>query len=91
MKGFNLELLLTNNSTVPVADDWAPDFITVKGRTAQVCYYGYAGSGPPPGSTSSMTFFTIVEPDDYVRTVQLNVNGQFIRLCLDPSGTPGPC
>ncbi len=91
MKGFNLELLLTNNSTVPVADDWAPDFITAQGKTAQVCYYGYAGSGPQPGRTSSVTFFTIVEPDDYVRTVQLNVNGQFIQICLDPSGAQGPC
>jgi hypothetical protein len=91
MKGFNLELLLTNNSSMPVADDWSPSFTTVKGRSPQVCYYGYAGSGPQPGATSSMTFFTIIEPDDYVRVVQLDVNGEFIQICLDPSGAPGPC
>ena len=91
MKGFNLELLLTNNSSMPVADDWYPDFTTIKGRSPQVCYYGYAGSGPQPGATSSMTFFTIIEPDDYVRVVQLEVNGEFIQICLDPSGAPGPC
>lgn len=91
MKGLNLELLLTNNSTIPVPDEWVPDFITAKGKSVQVCYYGYAGSGPKPGATSSMTFFTIVEPDDYVRVVQLNVNGQFIQICLGPSGAPAPC
>jgi hypothetical protein len=91
MKGFNLELLLTNNSTIPVADNWAPTFITAKNKNVQVCYYGYAGSGPQPGATSSVTFFTIVDADDYVRVVQLNVNGQFIQLCLGPSGAQSPC
>ncbi|RME73348.1 MAG: hypothetical protein D6784_12050, partial [Chloroflexi bacterium] len=91
MKGFNLELLLTNNSTIPVPDNWYPSFVTAKGRTAQVCYYGYAGSGPQPGATSSMTFFTIVEPDDYVRLVQMNINGHFLQLCLDPSGAQSSC
>lgn len=91
MKGFNLELLLTNNSTIPVADNWAPAFITAKNKNVQVCYYGYAGSGPQPGATSSVTFFTIVDADDYVRVVQLNVNGQFIQLCLGPSGAQSPC
>ncbi|MEW5957271.1 MAG: FHA domain-containing protein [Chloroflexota bacterium] len=91
MKGFNLELLLTNNSSLPVADNWSPSFTTAKGRSAQVCYYGYAGSGPQPGATSSITFFTIIELDDYVRVVQLDVNGESIQICLDPAGAPGPC
>jgi hypothetical protein len=91
MKGFNLELLLTNNSTVPVADDWAPDFITAKGRSPQVCYYGYKGSGPQPGATTSMTFFTIIEPDDTVRVVQLNINGQLSQICLNTAGAEAPC
>jgi hypothetical protein len=91
MKGFNIEFLLTNNSSIPVPDDWSPSFVTAKGRTVQVCYYGYAGSGPQPGATSSMTFFTIVEPDDYVRVVQLEVNGEVIQICLDAAGAQSPC
>lgn len=91
MKGLNIEFLLTNNSSIPVPDDWSPTFVTAKGRTVQVCYYGYAGSGPQPGATSSMTFFTIVEPDDYVRVVQLEVNGEVIQICLDAAGAQSPC
>jgi hypothetical protein len=91
MKGFNLELKLTNNSNLPVADDWEPEFVTAQGKNMQVCYYGYAGSGPPPGATASMTFFTIVTPDDYVRIVTLDVNGERIQLCLDPAGAQTSC
>ncbi len=91
MKGLNIELFLTNNSTIPVADGWVPIFITAKGKRVKACYHYYAGTGPQPGTTSSVTFFTIVEPDDYVRVLQLNVNGQFVQICLDPSGAQSSC
>lgn len=91
MKGFNLELSLTNNSNLPVPDDWEPTFVTDQGKTVQVCYYGYAGSGPKPGATAFMTFFTIVSPDDFVRTVLLEINGELLQICLDPSGAQTPC
>jgi serine/threonine protein kinase len=91
MKGFNIELSLTNYSTRKVEDDWQPEFITAKGRSVQVCYYGYAGSGPQPGATSYVTFFTIVEPDDYVREVLLEVNGEQLQLCLTLSGAEVSC
>lgn len=90
-KGFNLELSLTNNSSQKVADNWAPSFITAQGREVQVCYYGYDGSGPLPNSTTVMTFFTIVEPDDYVRVVRLEVGGETLQICLDPGGAQTPC
>lgn len=92
MRGFNIELLLTNNSMIPVADNWRPVFITAQGQAVQVCDNSYyPGNGPQPGATSSVTFYTQVNPDDYVRIVQLTVNGQFIQLCLGPSGAPAPC
>ena len=90
-KGFNIELSLTNKSTQQVADDWTPVFTTAAGQNVQVCYYGYAGSGPAPGATTYVTFFTIVETTDYVRVVKLNVNGQTLQICLDPSGAQAPC
>ncbi len=91
MKGFNLELSLTNKSSQKVADNWSPVFITAQGKEVQACYYGYAGSGPPPNATASMTFFTIVAPDDYVRQVRLEINGEMLQICLDSSGTQSPC
>jgi hypothetical protein len=91
MKGFNVEFSLTNNSTQPVADDWYPKFTTAKGKSVQVCYYGYEGSGPAPGTTTAMTFFTIVDPDDYVRVVELEINGEGLQICLDSSGAQAPC
>jgi hypothetical protein len=38
-----------------------------------------------------MTFFTIVSPDDYVRTVLLEINGELLQICLDSSGAQTPC
>jgi serine/threonine-protein kinase len=91
MKGFNIELALTNNSNSRVPDDWAPTFTTAKGRSVQVCFYGYPGSGPPPGATSLMTFFTIVSPDDFVRLIQLDVLNETLQLCLDEGGAETRC
>ncbi|RME98757.1 MAG: hypothetical protein D6768_16590 [Chloroflexi bacterium] len=93
MKGFNIEILLTNRSSVAVSDDWADfaEFVTSQGRTVQACYYGYPGAGPQPGATSSMTFFTIVESDEFVRIFKLDIGGQTLQLCLDPGGAQSPC
>lgn len=90
-KGFNLELSLTNKTSQKVADDWAPEFITAKGQNVQVCYYGYSGSGPQPGATTVMTFFTIVDPDDFVRTIRLEIGGERLQICLDTNGAQTPC
>ncbi len=92
MRAFNIELLLTNSSTVPVADNWRPTFITANGQTVQVCdNQYYPGNGPQPGGTNSVTFYTQVTPGDYVRTVQLTVNNIPIQICLDPSGAQSVC
>jgi hypothetical protein len=92
MQGLNIELLLTNNSTIPVPDNWAPVFFTAQGRSVQVCdNFYYPGSGPRPGATNSVTFFTQVNPGDYVRVIQLTVNNVTIQMCLDPSGAQAPC
>ena len=91
MKGFNLELALTNNGSTAVPDNWEPSFITSRGKSVQACYYGYQGSGPQPGATAFMTFFTVVSPDDYVRTVLLEINGESLQICLDASGAQSPC
>jgi hypothetical protein len=92
-RGFNVELLLTNNSTAKVQDDWGENmrFFTAAGQEVTACYYGYAGVGPPPGGTTSLTFFSVVPKGDYVQTMQLNLNGQFIRICLDGTGGWSPC
>jgi hypothetical protein len=91
MKGFNLELSLKNNSSVKVADNWSPTFTTAKGKSVQACYYGYAGSGPPPDATTFMTFFTVVDNDDYVRTVRLLISNNQLQICLDNTGAQTPC
>ncbi len=92
-RGFNVELLLTNNSTVKVPDNWGENmrFFTAGGQEVTACYYGYAGAGPPPGATSSLTFFTVVPKGDYVQVMQLNLNGQLIQICLDGRGGWWPC
>lgn len=92
-RGFNVELLLTNNSTTNVQDDWGENmkFFTAGGQEVTACYYGYAGVGPPPGGTTSLTFFSVVPKGDYVQTMQLNLNGQFIQICLDGRGGWSPC
>lgn len=90
-RGFNVELLLTNNSNGPVPDAWPISFTTAKGKSVKACYYGYAGSGPPPGATSSVTFFTVVEKGDYVEKITFSLNDQTVQLCLDGKGGWSRC
>lgn len=85
-RGFNVELLLTNHTTTKVPDGWPVLFITHNGKNVQACYYGYEGSGPAPGATSSVTFFTVVEKGDYVEKIIFSLNDQTIQLCLDGRG-----
>lgn len=85
-RGFNVELLLTNKSDEKIPDNWPITFVTHQGQPVQACFYGYAGSGPPPDTTSSVTFFTVVEQGDYVETITFSYNGQTVRLCLDGRG-----
>jgi hypothetical protein len=90
-RGFNVELLLTNNSEAKVPDAWPISFTTAKGKSVKACYYGYAGSGPAPGATSSVTFFTVVEKGDYVEKITFSLNGQTVQLCLDGQGGWSSC
>jgi hypothetical protein len=92
-RGFNVELLLTNNSAVKIQDDWGENmrFLTNKGQEVTACYYGYDGAGPPPKSTTSLTFFSVVPKGDFVQTMQLNLNGEFLQICLDGGGGWNPC
>ena len=87
-RGFNVELLLTNQSAVKVQDDWGEGmhFFTANGQEVKACYYGYGGAGPAPNGTTSLTFFTVVPKGDYVSMMRLNLNGQSIQLCLDGRG-----
>lgn len=90
-RGFNVELLLTNHSNAKVPDAWPISFTTHSGKSVKACYYGYTGSGPPPGATSSVTFFTVVEKGDYVEKITFSLNDQTIQLCLDGKGGWWPC
>lgn len=92
-RGFNVELLLTNNSDVKLQDDWGEHmrFLTNKGQEVTACYYGYDGAGPPPKATTSLTFFSVVPKGDFVQTMQLNLNGEFMQICLDGGGGWNPC
>jgi hypothetical protein len=90
-RGFNVELLLTNNSEAKVPDAWPVNFTTARGKSVSACYYGYEGSGPPPGATSSVTFFTVVEKGDYVAKITLSLEDQTIQLCLDGKGGWSRC
>jgi hypothetical protein len=94
-RGFNVELLLTNNSAVKVQDDWGENmrFFISGGQEVAACYYVYDASpeGPVPGGTSSVTFFTVVPKGQFVQVMQLNLNGQFIQICLDGSGGWSGC
>lgn len=85
-RGFNVELLLTNNSETKLPDAWPISFTTARGKSVQACFYGYAGSGPAPGATNSVTFFTVVEKGDYVSKITFSLNDQAIQLCLDGQG-----
>ncbi len=85
-RGFNVELLLTNNSDEKVPDAWPVSFTTAGGKTVKACYYGYEGSGPQAGETSSVTFFTVVEQGDFVENITFSYNGQTVQLCLDGKG-----
>ncbi len=92
-RGFNVELLLTNNSAVKVQDDWGEGmrFFTTGGQEVRACYYGYTGAGPVPAGTTSLTFFTVVPKGDFVQVMQLHLNGQFSQICLDGRGGWSPC
>ncbi len=90
-RGFNVELLLMNNSDTKVPDAWPITFTTHKGKSVRACYYGYEGSGPPPGATSSVTFFTVVEQGDYVEKITFSLNDQTIQICLDGRGGWSKC
>jgi hypothetical protein len=92
-RGFNVELILTNNSATKVQDDWGEQmhFFTNKGQEVRACYYGYDGAGPPPKGSISLTFFTVVPKGEFVQTMQLNLNGEFLQICLDGGGGWNPC
>ncbi len=90
-RGFNVELLLTNNSDTKAPDDWPISFTTARGKSVKACPFSYEGAGPAPGATSSVTFFTVVEKDDFVKTITLNLNDQTVRLCLDGKGGWSRC
>ncbi|MBE7555205.1 MAG: nuclear transport factor 2 family protein [Anaerolineales bacterium] len=90
-RGFNVELLLTNNSETKAPDAWPISFTTAKGKSVKACYYGYEGSGPPPGTTSSVTFFTVVEKGDYVEKITFSLDDQTVQLCLDGQGGWSRC
>ncbi|MEM7028144.1 MAG: nuclear transport factor 2 family protein [Chloroflexota bacterium] len=85
-RGFNLELLLRNNSDEKIPDNWPVRFLTANGQSVRACFYGYKGSGPPPGASSSMTFFTVVEKGDYVDRITFEHDGQTLNVCLDGTG-----
>ncbi|MCB9078681.1 MAG: nuclear transport factor 2 family protein [Anaerolineaceae bacterium] len=85
-RGFNVELLLTNNSDSKVPDNWPISFTTANGKSVKPCFYGYHGSGPEPGVTRSVTFFTVVEQGDYVAKITFSLNDQTLILCLDGKG-----
>jgi hypothetical protein len=92
-RGFNVEMLLTNNSLIKVEDDWGEGmhFFTNDGQEVKACYYGYAGAGPPPGGATSLTFFSVVPKDSFVQMMQLDLNGQTLQICLDGRGGWSPC
>jgi len=85
-RGFNIELLLTNNADTKVPDEWPITFTTHKGQTVKACPYQYEGAGPDPGATNSMTFFTVVEKGDYVEKITFRLDDQTIKICLDGKG-----
>lgn len=90
-RGFNVELLLTNNSESKAPDAWPISFTTARGKVVKACYYGYEGSGPSPRVTSSVTFFTVVEQGDYVELITFSLNDQTVQLCLDGKGGWSRC
>jgi hypothetical protein len=92
-RGFNVELLLTNNSPFKISDEWGENirFFTNRGQEVTACYYVYAGSGPAPQGTTSVTFFSVVPKGDFVQVIELNLNGQYSRLCLDGRGGWSGC
>jgi len=90
-RGFNVELLLTNNSETKVPDAWPISFTTAKGKSVNACYYGYEGSGPELGVTRSVTFFTVVEKGDYVEKITFSLNDQTVQICLDGQGGWSSC
>jgi hypothetical protein len=91
-RGFNVELLLTNNSAAKVRDDWGEDmtFFTTGGEVT-ACYYGYGGAGPAPGGTTSLTFFSVVPQGDFVQRMRLDLDGQVMQICLDGRGGWSRC
>jgi hypothetical protein len=91
MKGLHLEILLTNNSSSKIPDNWLPTFTSAQGKGVKACPAYYEGSGPPPGEERSLTFFMLVTEDDYLRTVTLTLDGFAVQVCLDPSGVPADC
>jgi hypothetical protein len=90
-RGFNVELLLTNNSNAKLPDAWPISFTTAKGQTVKACYYGYEDSGPSPSVTRSVTFFTVVEKGDYVEKITFSYGNQTTQLCLDGQGGWSKC
>ena len=58
------------------------------GKMGLLCRYEYPGSGPPPGETRSVTFFTLVPLGDYVQYLRLKpLEGQQLELCLNRDGS----
>ncbi|MCB0209684.1 MAG: serine/threonine protein kinase [Anaerolineae bacterium] len=88
-RGLTVELVLENNSTVTIDDDWGGvTYVTGYGERGSLCPFEYFGSGPPPDEVRSVTYFGLIPIGDYVKTIQLNnLNGQSLELCLNRDGS----
>jgi hypothetical protein len=91
-RSLSVELSLTNNSASPIPDDWGGVvYVTGKGEQGLFCRYEYPGSGPPPGESRSVTFFTVIPRSDYIQYIRLQPpEGPQLELCLNSDGSACP-
>jgi hypothetical protein len=91
VRRFYAQVLLTNNSTRYIGEDWYPSFISASGAGLPSCVFYYNNLAVEPGETIDVTYGTHLKVGDYVKALVFEIQGYTEAICLNPGGQKIPC
>jgi hypothetical protein len=91
VRRFYAQVLLTNNSTRFIGEEWGPTFISASGAGLPTCVFYYNNLVVEPGETIDVTYGTHLQVGDYVKTLVFDIQGYTEAVCLNPGGQQIPC
>lgn len=91
MKRFYLQVLLTNNSSATIDEDWYPRFTSANGADIPSCVYRYDNLIASPGETVDVTYVTYLQPNDYVTRASFWIFKDVETICFNSAGASITC